>query len=115
MILSFLLLVGFLVYFTNGAPTDPATDSGGSSPPKYLDGGHLTPFWWVVAILVILFVVAIAGWVVWAVVHMMRDDGVHYDELSEEEQARRREVARLLKQVEPPVTFEAGSDGESGS
>jgi len=31
---------------------------------------------------------------------------VRYEDVSADEQARRREVARLLKQVEPPVTIE---------
>jgi hypothetical protein len=51
-------------------------------------------------------VLAVVGYVVWALVSIFRAKGVGYDDVSAEEQARRREVARLLKQVEPAVTYD---------
>ena len=58
------------------------------------------------AILIIGFVLAMVGYVVWALVSIFRAKGVSYEDVSAEEQARRREVARLLKQVEPAVTYD---------
>jgi hypothetical protein len=111
MILAVVLLVSFLAYFTNGAPTHPsagstqrAADSLASSAQS--SQGPLSPFWWVIAILIIGFVVAVVGYVVWALLSIYRAKGVGYDDVSAEEQARRREVARLLKQVEPAVTYD---------
>jgi hypothetical protein len=120
MIFSIVLLVAFIAYWTNGAPTNPSDRAGspGPSTPAFVEGSSLTPFWWVVAVAIIVFVVAMAGWVTWSVVSMLRDRGVRYEDVSAEEQARRREVARLLKVIEPPVPLEdaqrqlGGDDGQ---
>ncbi len=111
MILAVVLLVSFLAYFTNGAPTHPSAGSTQRAAESLADSaqsssGPLSPFWWVIAILIIGFVVAVVGYVVWALLSIYRAKGVGYDDVSAEEQARRREVARLLKQVEPAVTYD---------
>jgi len=111
MILAVVLLVSFLAYFTNGAPTHPSAGSTDRAAQSLADSaqssqGPLSPFWWVVAILIVGFVLAVVGYVVWALVSIFRAKGVGYDDVSAEEQARRREVARLLKQVEPAVTYD---------
>jgi type IV secretory pathway VirB2 component (pilin) len=111
MLLAIALLVAFLAYFTNGAPTHPSAGSSQRAAESLANSaqssqGPLSPFWWVIAILILGFVLAVVGYVVWALVSIYRAKGVGYDDVSAEEQARRREVARLLKQVEPAVTYD---------
>jgi flagellar basal body-associated protein FliL len=110
MVVAILLLVAFLAYFTNFA-THPSAGSAQRAADSLANSaqssqGPLSPFWWVIAILIVGFVLAVVGYVVWALVSIFRAKGVGYDDVSAEEQARRREVARLLKQVEPAVTYD---------
>jgi hypothetical protein len=111
MVLAVVLLVSFLAYFANGAPTRPGAGSSdraaaGLARSAQASQGPLSPFWWVMAILIIGFTLAVVGYVVWALVSIFRAKSAGYDDVSAEEQARRREVARLLKQVEPAVTYD---------
>lgn len=111
MVLAIVLLVSFLAYFANGAPTRPGAGSSdraaaGLARSAQASQGPLSPFWWVMGILIVGFTLAVVGYVVWALVSIFRAKGVGYDDVSAEEQARRREVARLLKQVEPAVTYD---------
>jgi hypothetical protein len=108
MIFAFLLLVAFLAYWTTGAPaqTGDGGGGGGGGPGPEAATEPLSPFWWAVGILIVVFMVAIAAYVGWALVTIFRGKGVRYEDVSAEEQARRRDVARLLKQVEPAVSIE---------
>jgi len=102
-IFSIVLLVGFLAYWTGGFSGAP---SDGITPPSYVDEGELTPFWWAVAIAVVAFLVALVAGAIWSLVRMLRAPETRYEDVSPDEQARRREVARLLKQIEPPVSLD---------
>ncbi len=109
MVFAIVLLVAFLAYWTTGAPAHTAEGDGRTSPGlvgKGVATGPVSPVWWVVGIAIVVFLVAMVGYVVWALVTIFRGKGVRYEDVSAEEQARRREVARLLKQVEPPVSLE---------
>jgi len=103
-ILSVVLLVGFLAYWTDGFTSGGSDES--ATAPVYIEHGRLTPFWLGVAIVSIFAVVAFIAGAIWVLTDLFRDTSVRYEDVSADEQARRREVARLLKQVEPPVTIE---------
>ncbi|MGZ4683649.1 MAG: hypothetical protein ACXV8G_14415 [Acidimicrobiales bacterium] len=109
MVFAIVLLVAFLAYWTTGAPAHPA--EGSREGTSELVGrqaaiGPVSTVWWVVGIAIVVFLLAMVGYVVWALVTIFRGNGVRYQDVSAEEQGRRQEVARLLKQVEPPVSIE---------
>lgn len=109
MVFAIVLLVAFLAYWTNGAPAHRAEGSRDGTSGivgRQVASGPVSTVWWVVGIAIVVFLVAMVGYVVWALVTIFRGTGVRYQDVSVDEQARRQEVARLLKQVEPPVSHE---------
>jgi hypothetical protein len=108
MVFAYVLLAGFLVYWTTGAPAETGTApaDGVATFGKQAPSGPVSTWWWVVGIVIVVAMVAIAAYVVWVLFTTFRGRGVRFDDVSADEQARRREVARLLNQVEPPVSRE---------
>jgi len=103
------LLFGYVGYWTNWfgltAPPTPVVDATavpggpGNAPAA---GGTTTGGLIVLGV----FAVLVLGLVLWIVVGS-RERGPRLDRLPEDEQARRRQVAALLREVEPPVSEEA--------
>jgi hypothetical protein len=100
------LVVGYIGYWTNWfgltAPPSPPPDASGA-PTGAATG--TTTGGLVVLALFALFVVGVVVWILWA----LRDPRPRLDQLPEAEQARRRQAAALLREVEPPVSDEAAA------
>ena len=97
------LLIGYVGYWTNWfgltAPdTPPPPPSGGEAAPAT----GTTVGSWVVLGLFAVFSLGVLVWIWWG----LRDDGAKLDQLPADEQARRQQIAALLRQVEPPVSEE---------
>ncbi len=88
MIFAVVLLVSFLDLLRDRRADPPDCRGRATGPPPGLarssqaSQGPLSPFWWVVAILIIGFVLAVAGYVVWALVSIVRAKSVSYEDLS---------------------------------
>jgi hypothetical protein len=95
------LVIGYFGYWSNwfGLTAPPAPPSDASSDGAAL-AAHATTGSLVVLALFAVLVLGLATWLV----RGWRDRGPRMDELPEDEQARRRQAAVLLQQVEPEVS-----------
>lgn len=98
------LLIGFLGYWTNwfgftATGTSTGTATGASSGATTSTGRRLAAD----IVQFVLPVALVVGVVVW-IAFGTRDREPRFDQLPPEEQARRREAGRILREVVPPVS-----------
>jgi hypothetical protein len=97
------LVIGYFGYWSNWfGLTAPPTETGTVDGAGPVSTPHASPASLVILAVVVVVVLAALVWVVWG----MRDTTPKFEDLPVEEQERRRQVAALLRQVEPPVSEE---------